>query len=72
MWLEAFRRMKPGVTLAQAEAQSNALFQAGLTALSGRMPEDKRRDFLDQHLHVQAAARGGASYSRGEYYRHLV
>ena len=70
MWLEAFGRLKPGVTLAQAEAQSNALFLAGLEAFYGPMSEEKRRDYLDQRLHVQSAARG-ASYSRAEYARSL-
>ena len=35
MWLHVFGRLKPGVTLAQAEAQANAVFQAGLESFYG-------------------------------------
>jgi FtsX-like permease family/MacB-like periplasmic core domain len=65
MWLHAFGRLKPGVTLAQAEAQSNAIFEAGLESFYGPMSEEKRRDYLDQRLHLTRAARG-ASGARKE------
>ena len=35
MWLHVFGRLKPGVTPAQAEAQANAIFQAGLESFYG-------------------------------------
>jgi putative ABC transport system permease protein len=65
MWLHALGRLKPGVTFAQAEAQSNAIFEAGLESFYGPMPEEKRRDYLDQRLHLTPAARG-ASTARKE------
>jgi len=65
MWLHAFGRLKPGVTVAQAEAQSNAIFEAGLESFYGPMSGEKRRDYLDQRLHLTPAARG-ASTARKE------
>ena len=35
MWLHVFGRLKPGVTLAQAESRANAIFQAGLESFYG-------------------------------------
>jgi predicted permease len=66
MWLHAFGRLKPGVTLAQANAQANAIFQGGLPSFYGSVPEDKRAEYLDQRLQLTAAARG-ASDSRKEF-----
>ncbi|HEX3878688.1 MAG TPA: ABC transporter permease, partial [Bryobacteraceae bacterium] len=65
MWLHAFGRLNPGVTLSRAEAQSNAIFQAGLESFYGPLSEDKRQDYLDQRLHLTPAARG-ASAARQE------
>jgi predicted permease len=65
MWLHVFGRLKPGATVAQAEAQSNAIFEAGLESFYGPMSEEKRRDYLDQRLHLTPAARG-ASTARKE------
>ncbi len=62
MWLNVFGRLKPGVTRAQAEAQVNSLFQAGLLSFYGSVLTDSNRsEYLDQHLRVQAAARGASS-----------
>ena len=67
MWLHVFGRLKPGVTNAQAEAQSNAIFQAGLESFYGAMASgEDRRVFLDQRLLIRPAARG-ASPTRSEF-----
>jgi predicted permease len=72
MWLHVFGRLKPGVTPAQAEAQANAVFLAGLEAFYGAAASgDRRREFLDQRLTVQPAARG-ASPARGEWSQSLT
>ncbi|MGH9795624.1 MAG: ADOP family duplicated permease [Candidatus Acidiferrales bacterium] len=60
MWLHVFGRLKPGVTLAQAEAQANAIFRAGLESFYGAARIAARPDFLDQRLQVQPAARGAS------------
>jgi predicted permease len=63
MWLHVFGRLKPGVTIAQAEAQANAIFQSGLDAFYG---PSRRDEALGQRLELQRGARG-ASASRGEF-----
>jgi predicted permease len=62
MWLHVFGRLKPGVTLAQAEAEANAIFQSGLESFYGPA---RRQEAADQRLRLQPAARG-ASASRDE------
>jgi predicted permease len=59
MWLHVFARLKPGVSLAQAEAEANGIFQAGLVSFYGAAAlGDRRRDLLDQHIRVQPGGRG--------------
>lgn len=60
MWLHVFGRLKPDVTASQAEAEANAIFQAGLQSFYGA---EWRNESLDQRLRLQPAARG-ASASR--------
>jgi predicted permease len=72
MWLNVFGKLRPGVTPAQAEAQSNALFQAGLESFYGAsVSGERRREFLDQHLKISPGARG-ASPVRHEFSRSLT
>jgi predicted permease len=67
MWLNVFGRLKPGVTLAQAEGQANAIFQAGLESFYGALASgERRREFLDQRIRVRPAARG-ASQTRYKF-----
>jgi predicted permease len=72
MWLHVFGRLKPGVTLAQADAQSNAIFQAGLESFYGALASgDRRREFLNQRLQIRPGARG-ASEARSEFSNSLT
>jgi len=61
MWLHVFGRLKPGVTLAQGEAQANALLQAGMQSFYGAPAIKDRPDFLDQQIKIHSAARGASS-----------
>lgn len=72
MWLQVFGRLKPSVTMAQAEAQANAIFQAGLEPFYGGLALGDRRDqFLDQRLQARPGARG-ASPTRPEFSQSLT
>jgi predicted permease len=73
MWLNVFGRLKPGVTPAQAEAQANAVFQAGLATFYGPAASslntnggERRHDFQDERLRIRPGA-GGASETRHDF-----
>ena len=62
MWLHVFGRLKPGISLAEAEARANAVLQANLVAFYGAAATgDRRTEFLDQRLQVTNASRGASS-----------
>ena len=72
MWLHVFARLKPGVTLTQANAEANAIFHAGLESFYGAAAAGpRRREFLDQRLEVRSGARG-ASRTRREFSQSLT
>jgi predicted permease len=62
LWLQVMGRRKPGITNAQANASLNTVFKNMIESLMGPgIPEDQRRDILDQRLKVQSAARGAST-----------
>jgi len=72
MWLHVFGRLKPGVSQAQADAQANAIFRAGLESFYGApASEERRRVLLNQRLQVRPGARG-ASPTRHEFSQSLT
>jgi len=72
MWLHVFGRLKPGVMLAEAEAHSNAIFQAGLESFYGAAASgERRREYLDQHIRIQSGSMG-ASPIRNEFHHSLT
>jgi predicted permease len=72
MWLHVFGRLKPGVSEAQADAQANAIFRAGLESFYGAAAsEDRRRELLNQRLQLRPGARG-ASPKRQEFAQSLT
>jgi predicted permease len=67
MWLHAFGRIKPGVTLKRAEAETNSVFQGGLESFYGNAPSpERRRQMLNQFLKLHPGAQG-ASETRGDF-----
>src|SRR5262245_10692104 len=62
MWLHAFGRLRPGVTLDRAQADANVIFQQGLTAYYSSIADPvARKQFGDQRLKLSAAATGASS-----------
>jgi len=62
IWLQVLGRRKPGITNAQANASLNVVFKRLIESLMGpELTEKERRDFLDQRLKVQSAARGAST-----------
>ncbi|HET6184036.1 MAG TPA: ABC transporter permease [Acetobacteraceae bacterium] len=67
MWLHVFGRLKPGVAMARAEAEANAIFKAGLESFYGGVGSpERRRELLGQWLKLHPAA-NGASTTRGDF-----
>ncbi len=65
MWLHVFGRVKPGVSLEQAQSAVNVLFQQGLQEFYASAPnEQMRRRFLEQRLRLRPAAAGASSVRR--------
>ena len=72
MWLHVFGRLRPRVSQAQADAQANAIFRAGLESFYGApASEDRRRVLLNQRLQIRPGARG-ASPGRHEFSESLT
>lgn len=66
MWLHVFGRLKPGISVEQAQAAANVTFQQGLAAYYAGAPEQMRSGFLNQQVQVRRASTG-ASGIRGPF-----
>jgi len=62
MWLHVFARLRPGVSIAQAQASANAVFHSGLEAYYGAiLSPEAQRQLLDQRLVVRPASAGASN-----------
>jgi predicted permease len=72
MWLQVFGRLRPGVSRETAKANANLVFQQGLTAYYGKLPDPQMRDrFMKQSLTIRDASTG-ASWVRGSFAEPLL
>jgi predicted permease len=62
LWLQVIGRLKPGISLAQANAAMNVQFTQCLTAAAGsNMSAEERKGNFGQHLELQPGARGSST-----------
>jgi predicted permease len=72
MWLQVFGRLRPAVSRDTALANANVVFQQGLAAYYGKLPDPAmRRRFLKQQLAIRDASTG-ASWIRGNFAEPLL
>jgi predicted permease len=67
MWLHVFGRLRPGVSLEQAQAASNVVFRQGLAAFYGTAAgstNQLRAQYMNQFLHLSPAATGASPLRR--------
>lgn len=59
MWLQVLARLKPGITLAKAQAEMDVLFRQIIDAgYPATLSPEARKEALDQHLKVREASTG--------------
>jgi predicted permease len=62
IWLQAMARLKPGVTLRQAQANISLIFRRLLESQAGPgMTAKERKDYLNQQIDIQPGTRGAAT-----------
>jgi predicted permease len=66
MWLHAIGRLKPGVTIRQAQANVNVVFKQIVEEEFGKLPQNQRKDAMNQSLQLHPGA-GGVSSLRGDF-----
>jgi predicted permease len=66
IWLQAMARLKPGITLGQAQANISMLFRQMLESQAGPgLTANQRKEYLDQRVELRPGA-GGVAPVRGE------
>jgi predicted permease len=66
MWLHVTGRLKPGVSMEQAQANASVVFGQYLRSLAGANPSpERRKEILDQRLQARPGGKG-ASTMRGD------
>ena len=72
MWLHVFGRLKPGVTIAKAQAEMDVLFRQIIEAsYPATLSADARKQALDQHIKVREASTG-AFAGRDDFAQQLL
>jgi predicted permease len=72
MWLQVFGRLKPGVSIPQAQSQLSVLFTELLRAgYPSSLSASNRKQILDQHIKVRGA-RTGAFSGRDDFAQQLL
>jgi predicted permease len=67
MWLQVMARLKPGVSLAQANASVNVVFPGYVSASGARykLSADELKEYSNQKIDVQPGARGASTLHNG-------
>jgi predicted permease len=59
IWLQVIARLNPGITLEQAKASINVVFQRMIEShIGSTVSAEERKEFLSQRINVQGGARG--------------
>jgi predicted permease len=67
IWLQVMGRLKPGVNLAQANANLNVVFPGYVSAAAQRykLSPDESKEYSDQKINAQPGARGASTLNNG-------
>jgi predicted permease len=66
MWIQVMGRLKPGISLAQANAGMNVQFKRWVeSAIGSSMTAEERKRYLDQHLDLRPGGRGCSTLRDG-------
>ena len=62
-WLQVIARLKPGITLAQANASINVVFQRYVSSAAARakLSPDETKGYSEQQIKLQSGARGSST-----------
>jgi predicted permease len=71
MFLHAVGRLKPGITVAQANTSINLTFKQVIEAEAASIPKEEDRKAITKSILVARSASRGLSTIRGEYQRNL-
>jgi predicted permease len=62
MWLQVMARLKPGVSLAQANAATNVIFQRYISSTPGaKLSGNELKEYSDQKINLRPGARGAST-----------